>query len=165
MQIDVLARLLEKPASPFILSSTGLEFRILERFVTRATGEQKVVVLNGRRMETWTGFFAEFIENFELSEYFGHNLDALAECITDLSWMKASGYVMLVSASDRILFRENDKIEVLLDQAEWAGEHWATPVRIGQWWDRDAIPFHTLLHFDAETDLGNRVTRLTFQGG
>jgi RNAse (barnase) inhibitor barstar len=155
-----IREILRNAEPPFILSSSSIEFRILEKIVNGAAEQQRVIVLDGSRMETWDGFFAQFVEHFEFPEYFGYNLNALADCLRDLNWLEAVGYVLVVSASDRVLSREDHGIEVLLDYAELAGKHWAEPVRIGEWWDRGAVPFHTILHFDLKVEFGERVAPL-----
>ena len=33
-------------------------------------------------------------------DWYGHNWDALADCLTDLSWMAADGYVIILEHSD-----------------------------------------------------------------
>ena len=35
-------------------------------------------------------------------DWYGHNLDALHDCLTDLSWREASGYVLLLDGADRL---------------------------------------------------------------
>lgn len=35
-------------------------------------------------------------------DWYGHNLDALHDCLTDFSWREAAGYVLLISGADRL---------------------------------------------------------------
>ena len=54
----------------------------------------------------------------EFPDWFGHNWDALEDCLTDLSWREAEGHVLLLEgeADDRL-------IDVLRSAAEfWAGQ-------------------------------------------
>ena len=48
---------------------------------------------------TWTdkaGLLAACQQAFDLPGYFGYNWDALEECLNDLAWAPAGGYVILV---------------------------------------------------------------------
>jgi RNAse (barnase) inhibitor barstar len=62
----------------------------------------------------------------KLPKHFGHNWDALADCLMDSDWAKASGYTILVtdSAAAKKRFGEDwDTLIDLLDEAcEWWGE-------------------------------------------
>jgi hypothetical protein len=53
-------------------------------------------------------------------EWFGHNWDALEDCLTDLSWREASGYVLLFEHAEA-----GDELGVLLDILRSAAESWA----------------------------------------
>jgi RNAse (barnase) inhibitor barstar len=62
----------------------------------------------------------------KLPKHFGHNWDALADCLMDSDWAKASGYTIIVtdSAAAKKRFGEDwDTLIDLLDEAcEWWGE-------------------------------------------
>lgn len=53
-------------------------------------------------------------------EWFGHNWDALEDCLTDLSWHEAPGYVLLFEHAE-----PGDELGVLLDILRSAAESWA----------------------------------------
>lgn len=38
----------------------------------------------------------------EFPEWFGNNLDALHDCLTDLSWLDAPGYLLVVTGSETL---------------------------------------------------------------
>jgi len=77
------------------------------RFATRASarvvrsqlGEEgwRVFYLDGvgQGITDKASFFAACAEVMEFPDYFGKNWDAFEECLTDLSWAKADGYVVL----------------------------------------------------------------------
>lgn len=56
----------------------------------------------------------------EFSDWFGHNWDALEDCLTDLSWRDASGYVLLFENAKR-----GDELGVLIDILRSSAEWWA----------------------------------------
>lgn len=60
-------------------------------------------------------------------DWFGGNLDALADCLGDLSWLPATGYLLLLDHSDDWRARapaEVDTVLAILNDAalRWAGD-------------------------------------------
>jgi hypothetical protein len=55
-----------------------------------------------------------------LPDWFGHNWDALEDCLTDLSWREAPGYVLLFEDA-----KPGDDLGVLLDILRSSAEWWA----------------------------------------
>jgi RNAse (barnase) inhibitor barstar len=56
----------------------------------------------------------------EFPDWFGHNWDALEDCLTDLSWRDAPGYVLLFDHA-----RRGDELGVLIDILRSSAEWWA----------------------------------------
>ena len=56
----------------------------------------------------------------EFPDWFGHNWDALEDCLTDLSWRDAPGYVLLFENPKR-----GDELGVLIDVLRSSAEWWA----------------------------------------
>jgi RNAse (barnase) inhibitor barstar len=56
----------------------------------------EVFTLFDEKMKTRKEALAHIAEVFKFPDYFGHNLDALDECITDLEWINADNYVILL---------------------------------------------------------------------
>jgi RNAse (barnase) inhibitor barstar len=56
----------------------------------------------------------------EFPDWFGGNWDALEDCLTDLSWRDADGYVLVFEAA-----KPGDQLGVLIDVLRTAAEHWA----------------------------------------
>lgn len=48
------------------------------------------------------GFIRAFSRDLHFPEWFGGNLDALHDCLTDLSWHPAPGYVITLEGSDTL---------------------------------------------------------------
>jgi len=51
--------------------------------------------LDGRQIGDKAAFLATSAQAMRFPSYFGHNWDALEECLNDLSWAPAWGYVLL----------------------------------------------------------------------
>lgn len=110
-----------------------------------AAGNMRVIQLDGTRMTTLDDMFDEFQRKARFPSYFGRNANALLEVLTDMAWMPASGYVWIIRSSDSLLVAEsNDTLACLVECLQDAGEEWSKPVKLGEWWDRDPVPFHAV---------------------
>lgn len=72
-------------------------------------------------------------------DWFGGNLDALADCLVDLSWLPAGGYVLLLEHVGDWRAQDRDGFDGALDVLNEAAERWAG----------DRIPFWTFLPLSA----------------
>jgi hypothetical protein len=68
-------------------------------------------------------------------EWFGGNWDALADSLADLSWLPASGYVLLLAHADAWRAADPAAFEALAAILEEAAGRWA----------RERVPFWALL--------------------
>jgi hypothetical protein len=100
-------------------------------------------VLNGSKCRTPSGLFEEFARVLEFPEYFGHNWDALEECLADLEWLPAKGYLLLIVGAEQVLPRNDEDYSTFLEVLSDAGEAWATgQAGMGS---KRPVPFHVLL--------------------
>lgn len=98
--------------------------------------------LKGTKCKTPAALFSEFAKVLEFPDYFGHNWDALEECLADLEWMPAKGYVLLLSDAEQILSQDEEDYATLLEILSDAGEAWASgQAGMGE---RSVTPFHVL---------------------
>jgi RNAse (barnase) inhibitor barstar len=97
-------------------------------------------LIRGRKCRTTAGLFAEFAEVLEFPDYFGHNWDALEECLADLEWLPAKGYVLVFMDSELILPDDEEEFATFLEILNDAGEAWA-----GGNAGTRAKPFHNAL--------------------
>ncbi len=106
--------------------------------------------MDGNKMKTNDSLFDEFVKVFEFPDYFGHNYDALDECIGDLGWIDFSVGIILVKDSCTLLSKEkSDTLEILNSVFQDASREWSKPIELGEEWDRPAIPFHTVLQSES----------------
>lgn len=63
-----------------------------------------VISINGRRVKDKDTFLEEFAAKAMLPGYFGKNWDAFEECLRDLSWFNAPGFLIVLH--DMAAFRE-----------------------------------------------------------
>jgi hypothetical protein len=59
-------------------------------------------VLRGSKMQNQAQLFDEIGAALQLPDYFGENWPALAECLTDLSWMPGKAYAVIILNADRV---------------------------------------------------------------
>jgi hypothetical protein len=104
-----------------------------------------VRVVRGNKMRRLDDLYDEFAAALQFPLYFGENWAAFDECLADLEWLPAPGYVLLISDAVEVLNAEPEKqfatfIRILSGIcAEWARA--TTPK-----------PFHVLLQC-AESDV------------
>ncbi|MBH0183255.1 MAG: hypothetical protein HP490_16735 [Nitrospira sp.] len=95
-------------------------------------------IVQGKNCTTLTGVFEEFARALEFPDYFGHNWDALEECLADLGWLPAKGYVVLITEAQSVIPGDDEGYEILLEILNDAGEAWGK----GQTADERRAPFH-----------------------
>jgi RNAse (barnase) inhibitor barstar len=110
-------------------------------------------VINGRHCKTPAALFVEFAQALEFPDYFGHNWDALEECLTDLEWLPAKGYILLISDAVHVLANDDVEYETFLEILRDAGEAWGNgQAGMGA---RRATPFHVVFAV-SEREKGKR---------
>ena len=115
-------------------------------------------VIAGDACVTKSALMAELARVLEFPSYFGHNWDALHDCLTDLAWIPAPGYTLLFTDAHAILRRRPADYRTFLDVLASAGESWATPQ--AQPDGRPAIPFHSVLAVPEERTVARRDWRM-----
>ena len=106
----------------------------------------RVIQMDGTRMTTLSDMFDEFQQQARFPSYFGRNANALLDVLTDMEWMRATGYIWIIQSADSLLVAESkDVLASLVECLQEAGEVWSKPVELGEWWDRSPVPFHAVL--------------------
>jgi len=95
-------------------------------------------LVQGKKCTSPTGVFNEFARALEFPDYFGHNWDALEECLADLEWLPAKGYVVLITEAQAVIPDDEEEYETLLEVLNDAGEAWSK----GQTTTGRRAPFH-----------------------
>lgn len=97
-------------------------------------GHYIVRLLDGKGMGGKEGVFTEFAAALSFPNYFGKNWDAFDECVKDLGWLPAAGYVLVVSEAAELLRDDLKEMPILISVLDGAGESWAAAA--------DPRPFH-----------------------
>ena len=99
-----------------------------------------VRTIQGKQCRTPAGLFGEFARALAFPDYFGHNWDALEECLADLEWLPAKGYILLITETQAVLPEAEEEYETLLEVLDDAGEAWSK----GQTVDGRRVAFHVV---------------------
>jgi hypothetical protein len=83
-----------------------------------------VADFGGGAVHTDEELFEAIAGALRFPDYFGHNWDALDECLRDLEWLKASGYALIIRNSEHT-WKGHHRMAGRL-HASWslAGEEW-----------------------------------------
>ena len=71
-----------------------------------------------------TTLMRRFAGAFAFPSYFGHNWDALADCLGDLEWLPADGYVLTLEHLQDLRDADADDYAILVSVLEGACEDW-----------------------------------------
>ncbi|MBF0527890.1 MAG: barstar family protein [Deltaproteobacteria bacterium] len=80
--------------------------------------------LDGRNIDNKEDFLRQMAETLAFPGYFGNNWDALADCLTDMSWHETQGYVVLIESPDRLAKSVPEDFAVLLDVFQETADFW-----------------------------------------
>ena len=69
---------------------------------------------------------ARTAEALHFPDWFGHNLDALADCLVDLAWLPAPGYVLILENPAALAPRAAAEFDAVLAVFADAAREWAT---------------------------------------
>lgn len=145
--LDVLGEVRE-PCFMQVVCSAGQAYELAWQLARRNVVAR---VLRGAKMQSVDDLFDEAGAAFQFPNYFGENWAALDECFADLSWMPGAAYVVVVTDSPFLLAKAAaDDLRVLLRVLAKVASEWATPVHVGEAWDRAAVPFHVVLQCETE---------------
>jgi RNAse (barnase) inhibitor barstar len=88
-----------------------------------------------KRATDKAGFLKKVAHDLDFPKYFGMNWDALSDCLTDMSWKPAAGYVLLFSniqSFRRSAPKDMEIIREIFDSST-------------QYWKQKKIPFFVLV--------------------
>jgi len=106
-----------------------------------------VRIVRGHKMQRLEDLFNEFAAALQFPDYFGENWAALEDCLFDLEWLRAEGYVLMIPHAAKVLSDDHPEeravlIRTLLRTCKyWATKHMAFPSK-----EIKLAPFHVLFH-------------------
>ena len=87
-------------------------------------GGWRVVTIDGRRTPSKAALLAEIARVLRFPDWFGHNWDALADCLEDDEWMDKNGVVILWQGAEQFRKAHHEEFETALDIFSEAAEYW-----------------------------------------
>jgi hypothetical protein len=100
--------------------------------------------LDGTRIRDTAGLLDACDDSLQFPAYFGHNWDALADCLADLSWLPPHGRVVLWDRYGMLAASDPDAWAVAREVFQGAARERA---------DRGEPPLYTLVRGDGPTDV------------
>jgi len=82
------------------------------------------VVLDGKIIHGKDQFLIQAAAALQFPDYFGNNWDAFADCLTDMNWFGADGFVILYDNFDPFAENERHEFGVALEVLQEAVEFW-----------------------------------------
>ena len=73
-------------------------------------------------IELSSDVFGVLAKSLDFPEWFGRNWDALEDCLSDLSWRKAGGTVLVLRNCEAL---DQDRLGILIDVLASSAEFWA----------------------------------------
>jgi hypothetical protein len=95
--------------------------------VLPASGRFVVARLDATRMPDADHAFYEFSDALLFPGYFGWYWDALSDCLRDLNWLPAEGYLIVLENAPRLLSSSTEDRHTLFRILSLAVHHWASP--------------------------------------
>jgi hypothetical protein len=94
--------------------------------VLPAAGRIWVARLDGTKMVDPDHAFYEFSDSLLFPGYFGWNWDALSDCLRDLNWLPADGYLIVIDDAPQLLSGDAEARDTLFRILSRAVRHWAS---------------------------------------
>lgn len=95
----------------------------------------RLLRIDGRNASTKQRFLVVAARALAFPGWFGVNWDAFEDCVTDLEWIPAPAYVVLLENMERFAQRAPRDFDIALQILEAAAEFWSGK----------AVPFHVLV--------------------
>ena len=108
-------------ADVFLLSPEQRD-RVLRREGVPTTAN--LIALTGDDVSSREAFFASIARAIPFPNYFGHNWDAVYDCLTDPSVMPANGAVLVLDGCDEMAGREPEQWAIALKVLREACAFW-----------------------------------------
>lgn len=79
---------------------------------------------DGKKTRTLNKFYRKIAKRLHFPNYFGKNMDALADCLCDLSWIENNHVKLFIKNIDGFLSKEDEETkEIVLDIFTEAAEN------------------------------------------
>jgi Barstar (barnase inhibitor) len=120
---DRITEILNGDVYPSVyLLDVALSIKEIERL--KQDKGTKVFALDGDRIVDSPSLFQEFATAFQFPEYFGHNWDALKDCLTELDGHEIDRYIITIDKLDRFIANDPSQWTDFLEVCKSVVEYW-----------------------------------------
>ncbi|HEY0153948.1 MAG TPA: barstar family protein [Longimicrobium sp.] len=106
----------------------------VESWDSTSSEEYRISILPGEQVTNGDSLVRLLANAFDFPDYFGCNLDAAEDCLRDLEWIGATGYVLVVTESARLWQNSPSAAGSLVSLWLSAAEEWS----------KSSTPFHLI---------------------
>jgi RNAse (barnase) inhibitor barstar len=96
--------------------------------------------LNDKTIRTKDQFLEHCAKVCNFPEYYGTNWDALEDCLRDMEWVEARGFVILFEQFKAYVENSPDKFDETLDIFKDAADHWRDEGKLFAVFVHGAVP-------------------------
>lgn len=140
-------KILDETQGPFIHLCIINDNAETKSFISQLENGLKstIYVIDSNKCKNRKRIWRSISEIMNFPEYFGHNWDALIDCLTDLEWLQEKGWVLVFTNTKSLFSKHKSKLlSVLIDVLNIVGNEWSEPRDIGMPHTLNAKPFHTV---------------------
>ena len=83
-----------------------------------------VRIIRGKRCGAAGDLFDEFARGLDFPPYFGRNWDALEDCLTDLEWLSAEAFVVVMTNAELVLKNDPEGWKTMTGILAASAKHW-----------------------------------------
>lgn len=83
-----------------------------------------VRILRGNKCSTREDLLEEFSRALDFPHYYSRNWDSLEECLTDLEWLSAEAFVLIITNADQVLKSSPGDMKKLAGILASSAAHW-----------------------------------------
>jgi len=99
--------------------------QLIPKMIAELSGHGiQVFYLDGREISSKAEFLSQAAKAMHFPAYFGANWDAFDECIIDLEWCPAQGYILIYDRPDVFAASDPEQWKIALDILQSAVEYW-----------------------------------------
>ncbi len=125
-------KILENPSAECVHFISQDEWNALREKVQNSS--LTLIEANAASISNDSDLFAVLAQALKFPDYFGNNWDALDECLGDLEWWPAKGYVLLLSNSGVLWKNATLTAGKLISSWLFASDEWR----------KENVPFHLI---------------------
>lgn len=127
----------------YLLSGTDSDVTALAQNAEAIPGTVTRTI-RGQHCSTKHALLQEWAIALAFPDYFGGNWDAFDECITDLRWLPAQQYVIIISHAEYVLPKDERAFEIFVSILGESAEEWATAREDAR--AHSSVPFRIIFH-------------------